>query len=706
MNRIKKLQAFSITLFFFSWVLALEAHALTTRDRILDKITVTTRESHLAVNVSFNFPVRYVRHYPLDNGTEVRIQLEAILANREEREALNRRESLFPPTNNPAGVVRVEYEGRDINQPTVTVIFDKTTQFDARQGDDFRSLAVIIPKEKAPVTKPAEKKPVVPVKKAPSGPGALTAELQEKLLLEADQTLADKNYPRAVQIFTKLLQSSDPAVLERAQYQLAVARENNGHLAHAKAEYRNYLREYPDGDYSEDAYERLKRILSGRAIGTKESLWESDFFGSFSQFYFRDESFSDDDEDDDDSINTSSMFSNFDATWRLRTDNYNIETVIIGGYELDLLDNEDGNEFEVSSLYVDFENASETFSTRIGRQTGSSGGVFGRFDGGRFGYQLTDKIRVNLVGGFPVNQSSDEVETERYFYGINFDLGRFADHWDFNWYFINQMASGIEDRRAIGGEIRYVGERGSFFTLLDYDILFSDLNLALFAGNWLMPNDKTRLNFFADFRKSPLLSTSNGIIGQTSPSLEALEASLGEEALRQLAEDRTLDSSFVSVGFSHPLNDHFQIAGDISWSKLDGSPASGGVAAIESTGDEWFYSTQLIGTDLLKKGDISTIGLRYADTKARDTYTLTLNSRYPINDVWRINPKLQVDYRVNKNDSGEQWRFRPGLRVEYQLPHNLRLEFEGGLSLADRELPGLAEDTKGYFFSVGLRWDF
>ncbi len=508
-----------------------------------------------------------------------------------------------------------------------------------------------------------------------------------------------------------MLESPDPKVREQAQFQLALAQEYNNHLALAKAEYRNYLKDFPEGPNTEEAHDRLKTLLSAGLLGgdyslaDQQSLWKNDFYGSLSQFFNWDESFSNEDDDQDDTVNTSSLTTGFDATWRLRSEHYKLETVFVGSQEFDLL-NERGDETRVSSLYMDFEDSARTITTPWGRQSGTSGGVLGRFDGGPFGYRLSDKVRLNLVGGFPVNLSSDGFETDRYFYGLNFDLGRFADHWDFNAYIINQIADGLADRRAIGGEARYVGNRGSLFTLLDYDILYNKLNIALLTGNWVMSNDKTQLNFSADFRKSPILSTSNSLIGQTSPSLKALEDSIGTTALRELAEDRTLESSFVSLGASHPISENFQIAGDIAWSKLDGGPASGGVEEVESTGNDFFYSAQLIGSDLLKKGDISIVGLRYADTEQRDTYTLTLDNRYPINHTWRINSRMQVDYRVNKELSGDQWRFRPAMRIEYLLRDKWRLELESGISYVTNQLPGIAEDKFGYFVSFGIRWDF
>ncbi len=92
--------------------------------------------------------------------------------------------------------------------------------------------------------------------------------------------------------------------------------------------------------------------------------------------------------------------------------------------------------------------------------------------------------------------------------------------------------------------------------------------------------------------------------------------------------------------------------------------------------------------------------------KQRDIYSLTLNTRYPLNDKWRINPKLQVDYRSNKELSGDQLRFIPSLKVEYGIRSDWQFEVEAGMSYADKELNGVAEDPLGYFMTVGIRYNF
>lgn len=687
-----------------------QAFASSSGDRVLSEVKFSRTDQHILIHVTFNFPVRYLRHYPLDYGKEFNIQLEPILTGLEDQSGLNKRESLSVPGNNPAGLVRVEYEGSDLIKPTIRIVLDKNKNYEVKQGDDFRSLEILLPVK----TEAEGNKDAGEAGKKISGPQQremLSQQKQEDLLSKGSAAMAKKEYMPAILIYTELLDAPDPEARELAQFQLATAQENKEHLAHARAEYKNYLKTYPKGKYADQARAQLKALMGDRSIwvGSTENIpreadggWEQEYFGSVSVYYDRDESLY---EDDKDIENLSSLRTGFDTTWRSRSDKFVTEAVAVGSYDLSFLDTRD-DLIRANKLYFDFQDTAKTFTSRVGRQSSSKGGVLTRFDGGQFGYRLTDKIRANVVAGSPVNLPYDNLETNRYFYGINFDLGRFFDHWDFNTYVINQLSDNVDDRRAVGGEARYIGKGSSLYSLLDYDILYDEVSIFLVTGNYLLPNDKTRINVLADFRGAPILSTSNALIGQVSPSLEELENSIGTDALRQLAEDRTLDSRFATVGISQTLTQNIQVAGDISMSNIDSAPASGGVETFFSTGDEFFYSLQLIGSGLIKQGDISSLGVRYGDTQYRDIYSVTLNTRYPFYDNLKLNPRMRIDYRENKILTGEQWRFIPGLRLEYRLAKNWRFEIDGEYRYADKVLEGIADGKDGYAISLGFRWDY
>jgi len=57
-------------------------------------------------------------------------------------------------------------------------------------------------------------------------------------------------------------------------------------------------------------------------------------------------------------------------------------------------------------------------SGRFGRQSQSSGGVLGRFDGGVVSYEIFPQLKIGGVFGYPVVSSDDRAfDTDKHFYG-------------------------------------------------------------------------------------------------------------------------------------------------------------------------------------------------------------------------------------------------------------------------------------------------
>lgn len=552
---------------------------------------------------------------------------------------------------------------------------------------------------------------------------ALPQERLDALMEEARQAMAGADYARAIQIYTKVLQHVDTGKHQDAQEFLGLARERNGQLAHAKLAYEQYLQRYPEGAGTERVRQRLAGITTARMTpkaklrsaerGQEEPSW--DVFGSFSQYYRRDTSHIVIEDtstptttrDTETRVNLSSLSTDLDITGRRRGGPLEIQSRFTGGYEHDFLDEGEGSGdlSRVSSLYVDLQERPHGIGGRFGRQTSSKGGVLGRFDGALLSYQLRPTIKLNAVSGYPVDSSKDSPDTERLFYGLSADFGTFANAWDFSAFIIEQQIDSINDRRAVGGEARYFDPVKSILTYVDYDISYSVLNTFLVLGNWNLPN-QVSLNATVDYRKSPILTTRNAIQGQGVQTLAELRSRFSVDEMRQLAEDRTADSRSITLGLSRPLNDRFQISGDVTLSEFGSTPASGGVEALPGTGIESFYNLQLIGSNLLKEGDITIFGLRYSDTSTSKTTSASINERYPLTNAWRVNPRLRVDYRQNEATATDQWTGAPSILMDYLWRKRYRFEFETGGEWSTRELVDGNEDTMSYYVYLGYRADF
>ena len=539
---------------------------------------------------------------------------------------------------------------------------------------------------------------------------ALTDERIASYMEEARQSMANSDYGRAVMIYTRVLEYPDHPYRQDALEFLGLARERKKQYAHAKAEYEKYLSLYPEGEGTERVRQRLAGLITATEPAQEKlreskqrktkSGWKT--YGGLSQYYRRDVSSTD---ATGTTVNLSELTTDMDVSSRMRNSDYDIRSRFTGGYIWDFLDSNE-NEFRITSLYLDATDRQWNLSGRLGRQSRSTGGVLGRFDGILVGYQFSPVVRANIVTGYPVESSNlDEIRTNKEFYGASFDIGTFANKWDFNTFVIQQNVDGILDRRAVGGEIRYFETDRSFLSLVDYDTSYSVLNTLLFLGTWTLP-DKTSINFVFDQRKSPILTTSNALQGQTVATVSELLTLFSEDEIRSLAEDRTPDSRSYTFGISRPLDSRFQISGDVTLTNLSDTPASGGVAATESTGNDYFYSIQLIGSSLIKQGDLGILGLRYADTSTASTTTFSINTRYPFNHEWRINPRLRLDQREFASDNTQQWTVLPSIRVNYRWRKHTQLEVELGGEWSSHELTDQTEKTSAYFLNAGYRHDF
>ncbi|MFQ5488236.1 MAG: SPOR domain-containing protein, partial [Gammaproteobacteria bacterium] len=520
-----------------------------------------------------------------------------------------------------------------------------------------------------------------------------------QLMEEARRAMAQASYSRAVALYTKILQLPGHPYQQDAQEFLGVARERKGQLAHAKAEYEKYLRLYPKGEGAERVRQRLAGILTARAkpqsrikkrakTGRKEGTWL--VFGGFSQYYRRDVSYVD---RGGDSVDQSSLISDLDVSGRYRDGRYDVRTRFSGGYDYDFLDAGD-NDTRISSLYAEARDQRLQLRGRLGRQTLSSGGVLGRFDGLWLNYPLMPELRVNFVSGYPVEKSTDaHVDTERHFYGLNFDLGTFNDSWDFNVFYIKQLLEDITDREAVGGEARYFHGDRSLLALLDYDVEYGSFNIAQLVGNMTLPAQRVTLNLLLEYRRSPLLTTSNALIGQDSDTIDGLRQLFSSGQIQGLAEDRTADYTTLSLGAARPVNQHFQLSGEFTVTHLSDLPASGGVDAVEGSGYEYFYDLQLIGSDLLKRGDLTILGARFSDTANAYVSNLSLDTRFPLHALLRINPRLLFDYRSFKDSNGDQWTFSPLVRVDYQWRRRRHFELDAGAEWSSRNLASNTENS-------------
>ncbi len=545
------------------------------------------------------------------------------------------------------------------------------------------------------------------------------------LLTEARKKLTDGETVEALTIVTRIQRSLMALAVaghqpEAEQVQLAmelqgVSEERLGKVTKAMSIYRQYLTKYKEGDDVERVKQRLAVLETATAPAQKamNKFEEKDkrkfeWNGSFSQFSSRDIRFLDNGDQEIRSL----LFNDLGLNSRLQTESVDIRTQLDTSYRYTFNDDHTTDSiYRLSTLFADINARNIGASARLGRQSSSTGGVLGRFDGVSLSYRGSPRWKYNLVAGYPVDLSSSSFidEKDRSFTGLSVDMGTFAKTWDLSLFGIDQSINGITDRQAVGGEVRYSDRNRSHLLLLDYDTSYSVVNTAVFLSNWFLPN-QTNINFIVDTRSIPVMATTNALFGRTESGIDELLAIMSEREVRQLARGRTSRSYSTTLGVSRPIADKYQINGEISAYEQTDTAASGTpgdinfVDAIDNGGTQYSGSLTLIGSSMFKKGDISLIGLRYFNTDFAITRSFNMNVRYPLTNAWRLSPSLSLDYR-NSINSVKQLTIRPSFRVDYRWLSNITFDAElSVLNVQDIE-GGFGDDTD-VFFELGYRVDF
>jgi hypothetical protein len=399
----------------------------------------------------------------------------------------------------------------------------------------------------------------------------------------------------------------------------------------------------------------------------------------------------------------SSLYTDVYVDTRLTRETLTVRSEMSGGYRFDLRDGRSPDEARISSMFLDVDERVLGVSGSIGRLSRSTGGVLGRYDGLRLGYRPRDRWELGAVAGFPVDSPTTmEFDFDRYFGGLSLDVGALRESVDLQLFAIGQANGELLDRAAVGGELRYFQDGRMLAAYVDYDFHFQSLNVAQLVGTWRFRTE-TSVNLLLDYRNVPFLTKANALIGQTTRDLDELLGSFSKRELRSLAEDRTARSASVSLGISHALTERLQLAADVSISNLSGTDASGGVEATPGTGLEFSYFGQLIANDVLTRGDVGVVSLRYFDGSNVDLVSAALDGRYPITPRLLVNPRLVGEFRTSRSSS-ETFALRPSLRFDYRF-WVLRLDSDAGLEWL-RPVGSMADDQLGYFVRFGARYDF
>ena len=703
-------------------------------DRLLSLVEVRTADQCSIIDIAFNRPVTFGGKFPSGSGIELSVEIDVLDTLQTMEGAKPLIESASVPAGNGAGLTSVTIDPVS-GEPALLLSFNRPVRFHVSRDTNSRHIVVI----------------AADAESAAQCPGTDEAATDDTIT-EAKKSLAEKDYARAIALFTKAAASVKPDTRREAQELLGLARERAGQLAHARAEYESYLKAYPSGATAERVRQRLSGVVAAiesdaaaqfsakkksrlQSTGdlTKAALlkdgqltvsagkgdlaasdnavkgWHWDTSGSIGQFYYRDDGFAglgplhgslgthD--------VNQNDIVSSADVTVHGESGASDIK-VRMSGYNQTGFDSTGDDRTNLSAAYVDMRNRLNGLSARVGRQTRSGGGVFGRFDGALLGLAVNDTVTVQAVAGSPVYYGDIAPFADgRYFYGASLDLTTHDKVWSGTLYAIEQDVGSAVDRRAIGAELRHA--RGNFtgYAAADYDIFYNEINNTYVSGSWAATNGLSVYGSL-DYRHVPFLLTSNALMGQSVDSLSALIDLFGTHETQALAVDRTASASTATAGFSYDFPDKWQVSLEGTIAGYSGTPASGGVDGIPDPGIEYYLSAQLNGSGIFKDNDFVGLGLRYLESASYQSYIADVSLRYPVNEKLRINPRLRLAYRNGQDSDFQQFLIMPSLGLKYQISGHWNFESEVAARWEDNKTATGNGQNAEFLLSMGYRYQF
>jgi tetratricopeptide (TPR) repeat protein len=551
--------------------------------------------------------------------------------------------------------------------------------------------------------------PVPPTRTNPNAVRLSENEL-DALVRQARQALQKRQYELAITLFTKAVEQPEFPARADALESLGLARERNRQLAHAKAEYEEYLRLYPRSPNATRVRQRLGTLLAAHLPGADRATaddaaarkWRA--YGGAGVRYQYDTSRLQTDTEKQSFIAQHAAITDLDLVARKHGERFDFLSRVSAGYQKDLLSDGPGDRTRIGITYAEMSDQEWHWSARLGRQSRTSAGVLGSFDGISLGYQLLPRIRANVIYGRPVESSYDSLQTDRTLTGVSFDFGTFARAWDISIYATRQSDLSLTDRQAIGTEVRFFQPGRSIIGLVDYDTLYSTINTVVLLGVLELPARWT-VSFDVDRRNAPLLTTRNALIGQPVEDLATLQTLFSDSEIRQLAEDRTARADTYSISVTRPLSERFRVSIDASSTSISSTPESGGVASVPTSGNVQSYSVQLLGGGWIARDDFNVLGVRYQTGGDSKVTSLAYYTRFALGTAWRIGPRIRVDQQTVNADGSKRLQYIPSLRTDY-LGKHLSILTELGAQLGSRTGGAQREDSSDYFVSLQGRWNF
>ncbi|MBI4985884.1 MAG: tetratricopeptide repeat protein, partial [Rhodocyclales bacterium] len=591
----------------------------------------------------------------------------------------------------------------------------------------------------APVAPPTAEAPVLPPQLAPGEVEALAV----ASLDEARRAMAANDLTTAINRLNRVLGLPANSLSEVAQALIGEARERNGEIAKARAEYELYLKLFPNGAAVARVRDHLAALPAAEAPGRARARplpkeagpAEWTIFGNLAAYHYLGNSQIQTDlpappgqvaiiRDTLSLVDQNSLITSVNANAR-RRDAFSDTRIVFRDTNNRNFLTPTRSYNRVYSAYVDHNDRHAGYYVRAGRQNPNGLGVMERFDGVQVGYNVSPKWRGNVVVGDAVEFGSPY---KKIFAGASIDLLPETGTPGLTVYAVEQKLDGNANRRALGAETRYFDGHATAYGSVDYDVLYKGINIATLQGNYL---DAAGNNYFfvLDHRRAPSFALTNALPGAPGLTLQDLVALQGLRQLRDQATALTAKSNMIALGLTRALSENWQIGADYRLSSISATQAVvatlplavigtclGVVDPVNETcvyntaeqqgsGNNHVLTFQGVGNNLFFSNAVGVGSVSLISAPTFSGVALGGNYVLPFAEHWRFDASLRY-YTQKDNAGGTQQRLSPSAKLTYEWRNQLYLEIETGYEVARSKSETQADRTQRSYVYSGLRYDF
>lgn len=113
-------------------------------DPVLSDVTITETAGCTAIQIGFEMPVIYLRHFPYQSGEALLVMLRPVGSNPRNPEPELRRETASIPPSEFTALRDIVLEGDAPGGPYISILFTHELFYEVRQGRDYRSIVVYV----------------------------------------------------------------------------------------------------------------------------------------------------------------------------------------------------------------------------------------------------------------------------------------------------------------------------------------------------------------------------------------------------------------------------------------------------------------------------------------------------------------------------------------------------------------------------------